>query len=268
MIAPQLSKRTVKLAMNIPLVRNQVYTMIRSKLVEALGGQFREIIVGGAAMNQEVADFLYKINFPFTIGYGMTECGPLISYDNHEEYVLTSCGQILKGIMRVRIDSDDPYNKVGEIQVSGENVMKGYYKNEEATRNAFTEDGWLKTGDLGTIDKDNRIYIRGRNKTMILSSNGQNIYPEEIESKLNNFPFVLESIVVERNGKLVGLVYPDYEAIGSVGISSDNIEDVMEQNRKDLNKLLAPYEAVTSLVIHPKEFEKTPKRSIKRYLYS
>ena len=231
MIAPQLSKRTVKLAMNIPLVRNQVYTMIRSKLVEALGGQFREIIVGGAAMNQEVADFLYKINFPFTIGYGMTECGPLISYDNHEEYVLTSCGQILKGIMRVRIDSDDPYNKVGEIQVSGENVMKGYYKNEEATRNAFTEDGWLKTGDLGTIDKDNRIYIRGRNKTMILSSNGQNIYPEEIESKLNNFPFVLESIVVERNGKLVGLVYPDYEAIGSVGISSDNIEDVMEQNR-------------------------------------
>lgn len=268
MIAPQLSKRTVKLAMNIPLVRNQVYTMIRSKLVEALGGQFREIIVGGAAMNQEVADFLYKINFPFTIGYGMTECGPLISYDNHEEYVLTSCGQILKGIMRVRIDSDDPYNKVGEIQVSGENVMKGYYKNEEATRNAFTEDGWLKTGDLGTIDKDNRIYIRGRNKTMILSSNGQNIYPEEIESKLNNFPFVLESIVVERNGKLVGLVYPDYEAIGSVGISSNNIEDVMEQNRKDLNKLLAPYEAVSSLVIHPKEFEKTPKRSIKRYLYS
>ena len=198
----------------------------------------------------------------------MTECGPLISYDNHKEYVLTSCGQILKGIMHVRIDSKDPYNEVGEIQVKGENVMKGYYKNEEATRNAFTEDGWLKTGDLGTIDKNNRIYIRGRNKTMLLSSNGQNIYPEEIESKLNNLPFVLESIVVERNGKLVGLVYPDYEAVDAAGISHDRIDDIMKQNREDLNKLLAPYEAVSSLIVHPTEFEKTPKKSIKRYLYS
>ena len=268
MIAPQLNKRTVKMALSIPLVRNQVYAKIRNKLVDALGGEFREIIVGGAAMNQEVADFLHRINFPYTIGYGMTECGPLISYDNHKEYVLTSCGQILKGIMRVRIDSKDPYNEVGEIQVKGENVMKGYYKNEEATRNAFTEDGWLKTGDLGTIDKNNRIYIRGRNKTMLLSSNGQNIYPEEIESKLNNLPFVLESIVVERNGKLVGLVYPDYEAVDAAGISHDRIDDIMKQNRKDLNKLLAPYEAVSSLIVHPTEFEKTPKKSIKRYFYS
>lgn len=267
MIAPQLNKRTMKLAMSVPLLNDRIYAQINKKLTDALGGRFREVIVGGAAMNQEVADFLYKIKFPYTIGYGMTECGPLISYDNHKEYVLTSCGQILKGIMEVRIDSEDPYNKVGEIQVRGENVMKGYYKNEEATRNVFTDDGWLKTGDLGTIDVNKRIYIRGRSKTMILSSNGQNIYPEEIEAKLNNLPFVLESLVVEREGKLVGLVYPDYDTVDSTGIRHEDLPAIMEQNRKDLNKLLAPYEAVTSIILYPTEFEKTPKRSIKRYLY-
>lgn len=267
MIAPQLNKRTMKLAMSVPLLNDRIYAQINKKLTNALGGRFREVIVGGAAMNQEVADFLYKIKFPYTIGYGMTECGPLISYDNHKEYVPTSCGQILKGIMEVRIDSKDPYNKVGEIQVRGENVMKGYYKNEEATRNVFTDDGWLKTGDLGTIDVNKRIYIRGRSKTMILSSNGQNIYPEEIEAKLNNLPFVLESLVVEREGKLVGLVYPDYDTVDSTGIRHEDLPAIMEQNRKDLNKLLAPYEAVTSIILYPTEFEKTPKRSIKRYLY-
>lgn len=267
MIAPQLNKRTIKLAMSVPLLNDRIYAQINKKLTNALGGRFREVIVGGAAMNQEVADFLYKIKFPYTIGYGMTECGPLISYDNHKEYVPTSCGQILKGIMEVRIDSEDPYNKVGEIQVRGENVMKGYYKNEEATRNVFTDDGWLKTGDLGTIDVNKRIYIRGRSKTMILSSNGQNIYPEEIEAKLNNLPFVLESLVVEREGKLVGLVYPDYDTVDSTGIRHEDLPAIMEQNRKDLNKLLAPYEAVTSIILYPTEFEKTPKRSIKRYLY-
>lgn len=267
MIAPQLNKRTMKLAMSVPLLNDRIYAQINKKLTNALGGRFREVIVGGAAMNQEVADFLYKIKFPYTIGYGMTECGPLISYDNHKEYVPTSCGQILKGIMEVRIDSEDPYNKVGEIQVRGENVMKGYYKNEEATRNVFTDDGWLKTGDLGTIDVNKRIYIRGRSKTMILSSNGQNIYPEEIEAKLNNLPFVLESLVVEREGKLVGLAYPDYDTVDSTGIRHEDLPAIMEQNRKDLNKLLAPYEAVTSIILYPTEFEKTPKRSIKRYLY-
>lgn len=267
MIAPQLNKRTMKLAMSVPLLNDRIYAQINKKLTNALGGRFREVIVGGAAMNQEVADFLYKIKFPYTIGYGMTECGPLISYDNHKEYVPTSCGQILKDIMEVRIDSEDPYNKVGEIQVRGENVMKGYYKNEEATRNVFTDDGWLKTGDLGTIDVNKRIYIRGRSKTMILSSNGQNIYPEEIEAKLNNLPFVLESLVVEREGKLVGLVYPDYDTVDSTGIRHEDLPAIMEQNRKDLNKLLAPYEAVTSIILYPTEFEKTPKRSIKRYLY-
>ena len=236
--------------------------------MDALGGRFREVIVGGAAMNQEVTDFLYKIKFPFTIGYGMTECGPLISYDHNNEYVPGSCGQILKGIMKVRIDSEDPYNKVGEIQVSGENVMKGYYKNDEATQNVFTEDGWLRTGDLGTIDHDNRIFIRGRSKTMILGASGQNIYPEEIESKLNNLPFVMESLVVEKNGKLIGMVYPDYDTVDSTGISHTDLPVIMEQNRIELNKLLAPYETISEIQLYPTEFEKTPKKSIKRYLYS
>ena len=268
MILPQLNKRTLKLALNIPLLDSRIYAQIRKHLVDALGGRFREVIVGGAAMNQEVTDFLYKIKFPFTIGYGMTECGPLISYDHNNEYVPGSCGQILKGIMKVRIDSEDPYNKVGEIQVSGENVMKGYYKNDEATQNVFTEDGWLRTGDLGTIDHDNRIFIRGRSKTMILGASGQNIYPEEIESKLNNLPFVMESLVVEKNGKLIGMVYPDYDTVDSTGISHTDLPVIMEQNRIELNKLLAPYETISEIQLYPTEFEKTPKKSIKLYLYS
>ena len=268
MILPQLNKRTLKLALNIPLLDSRIYAQIRKHLVDALGGRFREVIVGGAAMNQEVTDFLYKIKFPFTIGYGMTECGPLISYDHNNEYVPGSCGQILKGIMKVRIDSEDPYNKVGEIQVSGENVMKGYDKNDEATQNVFTEDGWLRTGDLGTIDHDNRIFIRGRSKTMILGASGQNIYPEEIESKLNNLPFVMESLVVEKNGKLIGMVYPDYDTVDSTGISHTDLPVIMEQNRIELNKLLAPYETISEIQLYPTEFEKTPKKSIKRYLYS
>ncbi len=268
MILPQLNKRTMKLALNIPLIDTRIYAQIRKGLVDAMGGRFREVIVGGAAMNQEVTDFLYKIKFPFTIGYGMTECAPLISYDNNKEFIPSSCGQVLKGIMQVRIDSDDPYNTVGEIQVKGENVMKGYYKNSEATENVFTQDGWLRTGDLGTIDKNNRIFIRGRSKTMILGSSGQNIYPEEIESKLNNLPFIMESVVVEKNGKLVGLVYPDYEAVDNTGVSHSDLSVVMEQNRIELNKLLAPYESISSLQLYPTEFEKTPKKSIKRYLYS
>lgn len=268
MILPQISKPSMKLALRVPLLNRQIYSKIRRKLIDAFGGKFCEVIVGGAAMNQEVTDFLCKINFPFTIGYGMTECGPLISYDNHKDYVPGSCGQILKGIMKVRIDSDDPYNKVGEIQVYGENVMKGYYKNEEATQNVFTEDGWLKTGDLGTIDSDNHIFIRGRSKTMILSSNGQNIYPEEIESKLNNLPFVMESVVIEKGGKLIALVYPDYDAVDSAELSHDDLPALMDQNRKELNKQLAYYEAIAEIRLYPTEFEKTPKKSIKRYLYS
>lgn len=268
MILPQLSKTTMKLALNIPLLDARIYAQVRKHLVDSMGGRFREVVVGGAAMNQEVTDFLYKIKFPFAIGYGMTECGPLISYDHNDEFVPGSCGQVLKGIMEVRIDSVDPYNKVGEIQVRGENVMKGYYKNEDATSKVFTEDGWLRTGDLGTIDHDNRIYIRGRCKTMILGASGQNIYPEEIESKLNNLPFVMESILIKKDRKLIGLVYPDYDTVDSTGISHEDLPVIMEQNRIALNKLLAPYEAVSELQLYPTEFEKTPKKSIKRYLYS
>ena len=258
----------MKLALNIPLIDIRIYAQIRKKLLDAMGGRVHEIIVGGAPMNQEVTDFLYKIKFPFTIGYGMTECGPLICYDHNNEYIPGSCGQVLKGIMEARIDSEDPYNTVGEIQIRGENVMKGYYKNEEATAKAFTDDGWFLTGDLGTIDHNNRIYLRGRCKTMILSSNGQNIYPEEIESKLNNLPCVMESIIIEKNDKLIGLVYPDYDMVDSTGISHEDLPVIMEQNRLELNKLIAPYEAVSKIQLYPTEFEKTPKKSIKRYLYS
>ena len=268
MIAPQLNKRTMKLAMSVPLLNDRIYAQINKKLTNALGGRFREVIVGGAAMNQEVADFLYKIKFPYTIGYGMTECGPLISYAPWNTFIPGSAGKILD-IMEVRIDSDDPYNTTGEIQVRGENVMKGYYKNEEATREVFTEDGWLKTGDLGTIDANGFIYIRGRSKTMLLSSNGQNIFPEEIEAKLNNMPFVLESLIIERNKKLVALVYPDYDSLDSLGLNTpDNIKTVMDENLKNLNKLVGNYEQVSTIQLYPTEFEKTPKKSIKRFLYN
>lgn len=268
MILPQLNKRTMKVALNIPFLDDRIYSQVRKKLSDAMGGRFREVIVGGAALNQEVEDFLYKIKFPFTVGYGMTECGPLISYDHHEEFVPGSCGQVLKGIMEVRIDSGDPFHEVGEIQVRGENVMQGYYKNQDATEAAFTPDGWLRTGDLGTIDADNRIYIRGRSKTMILGASGQNIYPEEIEAKLNNLPFIMESLVVEKNGKLVALVYPDYDTVDSTGVSHEDLPLVMEENRVALNKMVAPFETVAEIQLYPTEFEKTPKKSIKRYLYS
>lgn len=268
MILPQLGKRSMRVALNIPFLDDRIYAQIRKKLIDAMGGRFREIIIGGAALNKEVEDFLYKIKYPFTVGYGMTECGPLISYDHNDEFVPGSCGQVLKDIMEVRINSADPYNIVGEIQVKGENVMTGYYKNEEATRNIFTPDGWLCTGDLGTIDKDNRIYIRGRSKTMILGANGQNVYPEEIEAKLNNLPFIMESLVVEKNGKLVAMVYPDYDTADSTGVSSQDLPIIMEENRIALNKMVAPFEVVTEIQLYPTEFEKTPKKSIKRYLYS
>lgn len=266
MILPEISRPAVRMALWVPGIRNLIYKKIRDKLTAALGGRFCEVIVGGAAMNEEVTEFLHRIGFRFTIGYGMTECAPLISYDNWRAYVPGSCGQILKGIMEVRIDSPDPLREVGEIQVRGENVMQGYYKNPEATASVFTPDGWLRTGDLGTIDTAKRIYIRGRSKSMILSSNGQNIYPEEIESKLNNLPYVSESVVVERKGRLVALVYPDYDALTG-GLTENDLPALMETNRKEVNKQLAYYEQLAEISLHPMEFEKTPKRSIKRFLY-
>jgi len=266
-LLPKLEKQSIKVALKIPIIKERVYAKIRKGLIDALGGNFREVIIGGAAFNQEVEDFLYKIKFPFTVGYGMTECAPLISYDHHYDFIPSSCGQILKGIMEVRVDSPDPYRLFGEIQVRGENVMKGYYKKPEATKEAFTKDGWLRTGDLGTLDKNNRIYLRGRSKTMILGANGQNIFPEEIEAKLNNMPYIMESLVVVRDNKLVALVYPDYEFMDASGLSSKDLGPIMEENKKNLNKVVANYENISSIHVYPTEFEKTPKKSIKRYLY-
>lgn len=268
-VQPIISKRTMKWALNIPLLDAQIYGQIRKKLVDALGGRFKEVIIGGAAINPEVEEFFHRIKFPFTVGYGMTECAPLISYAPWEKFVLTSSGRVLDGIMEARIVRQYPDDPIGEIQVRGENVMVGYYKNPEATREAFTDDGWLRTGDLGTLDADNNLFIRGRSKTMILSSNGQNIFPEEIEARLNNLPFVLESLIVERDKKLVALVYADYEALDSLGLNNDESRNaIMEENLKTLNNSVAAYERVSRIQLFPTEFEKTPKRSIKRYLYN
>ena len=268
-IQPIINKKSMKWALSIPLLDNQIYGQIRKRLVDALGGRFKEVIIGGAAINPEVEEFFHRIKFPFTIGYGMTECGPLISYAPWNEFVPTSSGRVLPRIMEARIFKNNPDDALGEIQVRGENVMKGYYKNEEATREVFTEDGWLRTGDLGTLDEHNNLYIRGRSKTMILGASGQNIFPEEIEAKLNNLPFVLESLVIERDKKLVALVYADYEALDSLGLNNtESLKAVMDENLKTLNNSVAAYEKVSRIQLYPTEFEKTPKRSIKRYLYN
>ncbi|MFY9173538.1 MAG: AMP-binding protein [Petrimonas mucosa] len=266
-ILPEINKPAVKMLSRTPGLNRLVYRKIRKSLIKSLGGNFREVIIGGAALGKDVEAFFYKIKFPFTVGYGMTECGPLISYDHHYDFVPTSCGSVLAGIMEARIDSPDPEKIPGEIQVRGENVMKGYYKNPEATAAAFTEDGWLKTGDSGVM-RGRRLFIKGRIKTMILGPSGQNIYPEEIESKLNNLPYVAESLVIERERKLVALVYPDYEAMRADGLTADQLPQIMEDNKKLLNNQVANYERIGSIVVVDKEFEKTPKKSIKRFLYS
>lgn len=229
----------------------------------------KKSLSGGAAMEpREVEEFFHRIKFPFTIGYGMTECAPLISYAPWNEFIPTSSGRVLD-IMEARIYKENPEAEIGEIQVRGENVMTGYYKNPEATKEVFTEDGWLRTGDLGKLDEKGNLYIRGRSKTMILSSSGQNIFPEEIEARLNNLPFVLESLVIERNKKLVALVYADYEALDSLGLNQEeNLKTIMNENLKNLNSSVASYEKVSQIQLYPTEFEKTPKRSIKRYLYN
>ena len=267
-IVPMITKKNIRWALAIPFIDTAIYTQIRKKLIEAFGGEFEEVIVGGAPLNKEVEDFLHKIKFPFTVGYGMTECGPLISHTPWREFIPTSSGRTLPGIMESKIISEDPEKIPGEICVRGENRMQGYYKNQEATDLVLDKDGWLHTGDMGTRTADGTIFIKGRSKTMILSSNGQNIYPEEIESKLNNMPYVAESLVVERNNRLVALVYPDYEAMDANGIGAYQLREVMEQVRIDLNKLVAPYEKIEKIQLIANEFEKTPKRSIKRYLYN
>lgn len=266
-ILPMITKQAMRWALAIPFLDSAICTRIRKKLVEAFGGEFEEIIVGGAPLNHEVEEFLHRIKFPFTVGYGMTECGPLISHTPWRQFQCMSSGRTLQGIMETRIDSPNPENIPGEICVKGENVMKGYYKNPDATNAVLDEDGWLHTGDMGTRSADGTIFIKGRYKTMILTSNGQNIYPEEIEAKLNNMLYVAESLIVERKNHLVALVYPDYETMDEAGITTDKLPEEMERVRIELNKLVAPYEKIDRIQLIPNEFEKTPKRSIKRYLY-
>ncbi|MDE6273192.1 MAG: AMP-binding protein [Muribaculaceae bacterium] len=266
-ILPMISKGSIRWTLAVPLLDNLVYSKIRKKLIEAFGGEFEEVIVGGAPLNHEVEEFLHKIKFPFTVGYGMTECGPLISYTPWREFKVGSSGRTLP-TMESMVMSDDPENIPGEICVRGANVMQGYYKNVEATELVLSDKGWLKTGDVGTRSADGTLYIRGRSKTMLLSASGQNIYPEEIEAKLNNMPYVAESLVVMRDGKLTALIYPDYEQVDRLGLAGADLGPVMEQVREDLNKLVAPYERIARIQLMPNEFEKTPKRSIKRFLYS
>lgn len=268
MIQPMLSKNMIRWALMVPFLDNKIYAQIRKKLIEAFGGNFSQIIIGGAPFNKEVEDFLRRIEFPFTVGYGMTECAPLISYTYWTDFVPYSAGRVLSGFMEAKITSDDPENIPGEICVKGENVMQGYYKNPEATAAVLDEEGWLHTGDMGTISRDGTISIRGRYKTMILSSNGQNIYPEEIEAKLNNMTLVMESLVVERDSKLIAIVYPDFEMMDRLGFTSEQLPDEMEKVRKELNKIVAPYEQISKIQLIANEFEKTPKKSIKRYLYT
>ncbi len=266
-IQPLLERPSMRWVLSIPFLDQTILAQIRKRLIDAFGGNFSQVIVGGAPLNAEVEEFFHKIKFPFTVGYGMTECAPLISYSHTNDFLPKSAGKVLD-IMEAKIDRPDPKTGVGEIFVRGENVMSGYYKNEESTKDILDGEGWLHTGDLGSIDAEGNIFIRGRNKTMILSANGQNIYPEEIEAKLNNMPFVMESLVIDSKGKLMALVCPDYEAVDAEGLSQEQLEKVMEENRKMLNASVAGYESVAKIHLYPHEFEKTPKKSIKRYLYT
>lgn len=265
-VFPLLDKPLMKLMLKVPFLDNQLLTKINDRLSETFGGNLVQMIIGGAALNREVELFLRRIGFPLTVGYGMTECGPLISYAPWDETRIGSCGQIVDR-MEGRVDSPDPAHIVGELQVKGANTMLGYYKNDEATQAIFTPDGWMKTGDLCTIDEDGFVYLRGRNKNMILGPSGQNIYPEEIEDRLNNMPYVCESLIVEQEGKLVALVYPDIENAQRSNLAGHALEAQMEEDIAALNKELPAYSQISRLKIYYEEFEKTPKRSIKRYLY-
>ena len=265
-VFPKLQTGKVRLLRNLPIINKKVEEKICEQVKQAFGGRFYEIIIGGAAFNQEVEQFLHRINFPYTVGYGATECAPIICYSDYQSFVPGSCGRAVVH-MEVKIDSSDPANIPGEILARGTNVMLGYYKNEEATRQTIDNEGWYHTGDLGTMDAYGNVFIKGRSKNMLLDPSGQNIYPEEIEDKLNSMPLVVESVVVQRDTKLVGLVYPDYEEAKITGISLSGIEAQMKQNLQDLNLVQPAYCKLSSIEIQEKEFEKTPKKSIKRYMY-
>ena len=265
-VFPKIQNNRMRLLLNMPVLNRKVNQKICEQVKNAFGGRFYEIIIGGAAFNQEVEQFLKRINFPYTVGYGATECAPIICYADYHDFVPGSCGKPVVH-MEVRIDSEDPENVPGEILARGLNVMLGYYKNEEATRQTLDQDGWYHTGDLGTMDANGNVFIKGRSKNMLLSANGQNIYPEEIEDKLNSMALVNESIVIQQGDKLVGLVHPDYDEAKGMRLTNDDIVAVMEQNRQELNAEMPAYSKLSTIKIQEEEFEKTPKKSIKRYLY-
>ena len=266
-VFPKIQNNRMRLLLNMPVISKKVKEKICEQVVAAFGGNFFEVIIGGAAFNQEVEQFLHSIDFPYTVGYGATETAPIICYQDWRTFVPGSCGKAALH-MEVKINSRDPENIPGEILARGLNVMLGYYKNPEATAETLDSDGWYHTGDLGTMDRYGNVFIKGRSKNMLLGANGQNIYPEEIEDKLNSMALVTESVVVQRNEKLVALIHPDYDEAKSMAFSNSDILNVMEQNRQTLNQTLPAYCKITAVELHEEEFEKTPKKSIKRFLYT
>ena len=266
-IFPIVQTSKMKLLLSMPMVNKKVRERICEYTMKAFGGNAYEVVVGGAPLNQEVEQFLRGIGFPITMGYGATECAPLITFSDHNDFVSGSCGTPVSN-MEVRILSSDPENIAGEIITRGINVMQGYYKNPQATEQALDKDGWYHTGDLGTMSADGHLFIRGRLKNMLLGASGQNIYPEEIEDKLNSMPMVIESIVLQKENKLVALVHPDLEEAEKIGLNENDIMDIMEQNRTELNEILPPFSRLAQIKLHNEEFAKTPKKSIKRYLYT
>ena len=266
-VFPKIQNNRMRMLLHMPVISKKVKEKICDQVSNAFGGNFYEVIIGGAAFNQEVESFLHSVGFRYTVGYGATECAPIICYEDYKNFVPGSCGKAALHMM-VRIDSPDPENVPGEILAKGPNVMLGYYKNEEATKQTIDENGWYHTGDLGTMDGDGNVFIKGRSKNMLLGANGQNIYPEEIEDKLNSLALVAESVVVQKGDKLIALVHPDYDEAQTLNLGTNELADVMEQNRQELNTMIPAYSKVSEIRIHEDEFEKTPKKSIKRFLYT
>ena len=266
-VFPKIQNNRMRMLLHMPVISKKVKEKICDQVSNAFGGNFYEVIIGGAAFNQEVESFLHSVGFRYTVGYGATECAPIICYEDYKNFVPGSCGKAALHMM-VRIDSPDPENVPGEILAKGPNVMLGYYKNEEATKQTIDENGWYHTGDLGTMDGDGNVFIKGRSKNMLLGASGQNIYPEEIEDKLNSLALVAESVVVQKGDKLIALVHPDYDEAQTLNLGNNELADIMEQNRQELNSMIPAYSKVSEIRIHEEEFEKTPKKSIKRFLYT
>ena len=266
-VFPKIQNNRMRMLLHMPVISKKVKEKICDQVSNAFGGNFYEVIIGGAAFNQEVERFLHGVGFKYTVGYGATECAPIICYEDYKNFVPGSCGKAALHMM-VRIDSPDPENVPGEILAKGPNVMLGYYKNEEATKQTIDENGWYHSGDLGTMDGDGNVFIKGRSKNMLLGASGQNIYPEEIEDKLNSLALVAESVVIQKGDKLVALVYPDFDEAQSLNLGRSELEEIMEQNRQELNTMVPAYSKVSEIRIHDEEFEKTPKKSIKRFLYT